>query len=90
MAITYNKNLNSLLNLLINCISARSAPQILLIKVECTFLLLHFLIIGFYNSSANSLFEMLSFLIANLFYVAKAADQESIEAPPEVFSSKNL
>ena len=51
---THNKNLNILLNLLINCISAKSAPQILSIKGECTFLLSFFLIIGLCNSSANS------------------------------------
>ena len=38
MSVTHNKNLNRLLNLLINCISARSAPQILSIKGECAFL----------------------------------------------------
>ena len=37
MSITHNENLNPLLDLLINCISARSAPQILSIKGECTF-----------------------------------------------------
>ena len=81
MSITHNNNLNPLLNLLINCISARSAPQILCIKGECTFLFLNFLIIGLCNSSANTLFEIFSFLIplpANLF--ARVA---------EVFLSKN-
>ena len=51
----HNKHLNPLLNLLINCISAKSMPQILSIKSECTFLLLNLLIIGLGNSSANSL-----------------------------------
>ena len=37
MSIIYNKNLNPLLNFLINCISARSARQILSIKDENTF-----------------------------------------------------
>ena len=50
MSITHNKNLNPLLNLLIISISARSAPQILSIKGEFTFLLLKFLIIGLCNS----------------------------------------
>ena len=58
MSITHNKNLNPLLNLLINCISSKSAPQILSIKGDCTFLFLDFLIIGLCNSSANSLFEI--------------------------------
>ena len=52
-----------LLNLLINCISARWAPGILSIKYECKFLFLTFLIIGFWNPSDNSLFKMFSFLI---------------------------
>ena len=47
-----------LLNLLTNCISTRSAPQIISIKGECTFLFLSFLIIGLCNSSANSLLEI--------------------------------
>ena len=37
------KHYNLLLNLRINCISAKSALQILSIKDECTFLLLNFL-----------------------------------------------
>ena len=74
MSITHNKNLNPLLNLLINCISTRSAPQILPIKGECTFLLLNFLIIGLCNYFANSLLDIFSFLTV----------------PPEVFLSKNL
>ena len=60
MSITHNKNLNPLLNLLINCISARSALQILSIKVQCTFLFLNFLIIGSCNSSANYRSDILS------------------------------
>ena len=43
---TYNKNLNPLLNLLINFIFAKSTSQILSIKGECTFLLLNFLLKG--------------------------------------------
>ena len=62
MSTTHNENLNPLLSLLINCISARSAPQMLSIKAECTFLLLSFLIIGLCSSSANSLLEIFSFL----------------------------
>ena len=60
---TRNKKRIPLISLLINWISARSAPQILSIRGECTFLLLNFLIIGFYNSSADSLFEIFSFLM---------------------------
>ena len=34
MSIGHNKNLNPLLNLLINCVSAKSAPQILSLNLE--------------------------------------------------------
>ena len=55
MSITHNKKPIPLLNLLINCIPTISAPQILSIKCDRTFLSLDFLIIGLYSSSANSL-----------------------------------
>ena len=58
---THNKNLNLLLNLRIDCLSAKSALQILSIQVKCTFLLLKFLINGLCNSSANSLSEIFLF-----------------------------
>ena len=63
ISITHNKKWISLLHLLINCISARSAPQILSIKGESVFIFWNFLIIGLCNSSPNSLFETFSFLI---------------------------
>ena len=63
MSITHNKHLNTLINLLIKCIPARSAPQILSIQDEPTFFLVKFLIIGLCNSSANSLLETISFTI---------------------------
>ena len=62
MSITHNKNLNPLLSLLINCISAKSAPQILSIKGECTFHFLNSRIIRLFNSSANCWFDIFSFL----------------------------
>ena len=46
ISITHNKNLNPLLNLLNNYISAKSTPQILSLNDEYTFLFLNFLIIG--------------------------------------------
>ena len=55
ISITHTKNLNPLLNLLTNCVSAALAPQTLSINDECTFLFLNFLITGLCNSSANSL-----------------------------------
>ena len=73
MLITHNKKRIPLLNLLIDCISARSGPQVLSIKGECTFLFIKFPD-GLCNSSANSLFQIFSFLILL----------------PEVFLSKNL
>ena len=58
MHICYN-----LLSLLFNCISVRLALQILFIKGDCTLLLLNFLAIALCDSSANSLLEMILFLI---------------------------
>ena len=52
-SIVHNKKRILLLNLLINCISARSASQILCIKVHYTFRFSNFLIIALCNSSAN-------------------------------------
>ena len=69
MSVTHSKNLHPLLNLLISCISTKSAPQILPIKGQCTLLSLNLLIIGLCNSCANSLLEIFLFLIP----------------PPEVF-----
>ena len=70
----HNKDLNLLFNLLINGISARSAPQILSVKHDGTFPFSNFLIIGLSNSSANSLLKIILFLTV----------------PPGVFLSKNL
>ena len=61
MSIKRNKNVHSL-KLFINCISARSAPQVLPIRGECTFLSLNILLIGLCNYSAT-FFEIFSFLI---------------------------
>ena len=66
MSITHYEDLNPLLNLLINCISATSEPQVLSIKGECTFLFLNFLIIGLCNSSPNSLLDIISISIMKL------------------------
>ena len=70
ISITHNKNLNPLLNLIINCISAKSTPQTFSIKDECTLLFSYFLIIGLCNSYANSLLNIFSFLTFHqkLFY----------------------
>ena len=61
ISMRYNKNLNLLSNLLINCILLRSASKILSTKVEYTFLFLKILIIGLYSSSADFLFEIFLF-----------------------------
>ena len=73
MSITHNKKRILLLNVHINDMSVRSAPQILSTKDEYTFIFLYYLITGLYNSSANSLSGIISFLIA----------------PPEVYLPKN-
>ena len=62
MSITHNKNLNPLLHLLTNYISARSALQILSIKGKCTFLFSTVLIIVL----CNYLLEVFSFLTVPL------------------------
>ena len=77
ISITHNKKRIPVLNLLINCISVRSAPQILSIIDEYTFLFFffNFLIIGLHNSSVNYLFEIFSFLTANIFHVAQMSNR---------------
>ena len=76
ITVKHNKNRILLLNLLINCISAKSAPQIIFIKDDHTFSFLNFLIIGLCNSSANFCFDINSLLTTppgNLFvHVAEA------------------
>ena len=58
----HGKNRNSLLNLLINCISGRSAPQILSLKDNYIFRFSSFLITGLCNSVANSWFGISSLI----------------------------
>ena len=70
----HNKNLNSLLNLLNNTISAKSASQILSIKDKCVFLFSNFPMNGFCNSLPNYLLGIISFF----------------STWPEVFSSRNF
>ena len=74
MSITHNKKQIPLLNLLNSFVFARSGSQVFSIKIDCTFLLLNFLIIGLCNSSAYFLFEIFSLLTV----------------PPEHFLSKKL
>ena len=62
IATANNKKPIPLLNFSISCISARSGPQIFSIKGEFIYLFSSFLITGSCNSSANSLFEIFSFL----------------------------
>ena len=71
---THNKNPNLLLNLIINCISARPAPQILSLKGEYTFRFSNFLIIDLCNSSANCRFAVTSLLTVDSTHVAKVSD----------------
>ena len=55
---THNKKQNPVLNSLINCISARSVPQILSLKREYTFHFSNVLITGLCNSLSISWFVM--------------------------------
>ena len=64
ISITHNKTRIPFLKLLDDCISAKSISQILSIKDEHAFLFLNFLITGFCNSTADSLLDIFSFLIA--------------------------
>ena len=71
MSISYKCQLHirkkiTLLDLLVHCISARSAPQILPIKSEYTFIFVHSLINPLCNSSSNSLSEIFSFLTVTI------------------------
>ena len=76
------------MNLLINCISARSAPHILSTKDECTFLFSNFLIIGLCNSSAICLLDIISFLIAPAeAFLSKKIYKPLIEASPRWYLS---
>ena len=70
MSLTHNKNLNPLFNLLVNCISNKSASYIFSIKGGGTFVLFNFLIIGYCNSLANFLLGVFSFLtpLLEVFY----------------------
>ena len=74
MSIANDKKQIPLLNLLVNCVSARSAPQTLSMIGDCAFLLLNFQIISLCNLSASCWSDILSFLIPLA----------------EVFLSKNL
>ena len=73
MSITHNKNLNPLLNLLINCIFASSAPQTFKEWLYFSFLeFLNWFLNWFVHSSANSLLEIFSFLtVLPEFFLSK-------------------
>ena len=90
ISITHNKEQVLLLNSLINCISAKSARQILYTKDECTFPLSNFKIIGLCNYLASSFVDIFSFSVplreTDLSHIAKASDSAS----QEDFLSKNL
>ena len=45
--------------------------------------------IGICNSSDNSLFDIFSFLTADLFLVDKVSDRASTTVPPDVFYQNN-
>ena len=80
------------LDCLLNCMSARSAPQIFSIEGDCTFLLWNFLINGLCNSFTSSLLEIVSSLIPllgnpNIFYQKKLWTLEASRRwyPPSYF-----
>ena len=79
--ITYDEKGILLLNLLINCILGRSAPQALSVKDDCTFGFSIFLTINLCSSSTSSWFDVFSFLTAppeaDLSHVAKVSDWQS-------------
>ena len=62
---THNKKPIPLLNLLANCILARTAPQVLSVKDEYTFRFLK-LKIGLHYSSVDCWVDIISFLTAPL------------------------
>ena len=53
-----------MLNLLIHCISARSAVQVLPVKDECLFHFSNVLLTGLCNSSGNTWFGIITLLMA--------------------------
>ena len=88
--IHYKKRI-ALLNLLINCIAARSsAPLRLPIKDECTFRFSISFIIDLCSSLANSWVEKILFLIADLFCPSTVSDQACVTAPSEALAQKTF
>ena len=77
ISITHNKHQNAISYLLINCISAGSAYQILFLKDEYTLRFSNVLVIGLYNSSY--VFDIVLYFIVPPEVLA-----------PEDFLSKNL
>ena len=84
---THNK-IEIIYYLIINCISDRSAPQILYLKDECIFRFSNFPIIGLCNPSANYWLKTVLPLISDLSCVAKVTDRGHLTALPEDFLSK--
>ena len=64
ISITHNKKGIPLLNLIINLLPARLAPQMLSINGDYNFHFSNFLLIGLCNSFANFWFEIFSILTA--------------------------
>ena len=88
ISITYNKKRILLLNVLLNCILARSTPQILSIKDECNFRFQNFVIIGLCNSSANCWLEIVLFSVTDSSCVTKVYDHARVTVSPEYFFIK--
>ena len=60
---THSKNQIPLIYLLVNCVSAESACEMLTLRNVYTFHFLDFLIIGLCNFSANCWFDIITVLI---------------------------
>ena len=71
----HNKNQNLLLYLRINCISARSAPELLSLKNEYTLRFLNFVILGLCNTPANCWSDKFSFLMVDLSCIDEVSDR---------------
>ena len=84
---TRNKNRTLLFHLLVNCIYAILALQILFSKDEYTFSFSNILLIDLCNSSANCRFLITSLLRVDLTHAAKVSYPALEAASPQDFLS---
>ena len=89
ISMAHNNNQNLLWYLLINCIFARSLPEVSSLKYDSTFHFLNLLMIGWCNSPANCrvviskgrYFRIIWLLIANLFFRVRLPPSHNIYKP---------